>query len=249
MRGVHSQGRLRPGVFVKRRRRTGPRLQWIEAARESRLPGRPPGREAMAMIHQDVALVVQPGLLRPALAKQARVRVRCRLVRGVGASRPVAVHCRVAGIVRRRRRDIFALEALEPRPRLNERAVDSEVLVREQLPLPGLREHGLEEGLGHLTVEQALPILREHADVPDAIVHDQPVEQVLVALLHELLLAADAQDLEQQRAQQPLGRDRRPPCLRVQLAEPRRQLREDCIHERAQRPERMVLRMRCSGAM
>jgi hypothetical protein len=118
----------------------------------------------------------------------------------------VEVHRRVAGIVRRRRRDIFALEALEPRPRLNERAVDREVLVREQLPLPGLREHGLEEGFGHLTVEQALPILREHADVPDAIVHvqaDEPsVEQVVVELLHELPLAADAvQDLEQQRAQ------------------------------------------------
>jgi hypothetical protein len=44
------------------------------------------------------------------------------------------------------------------------------VLVREQAPLACLLEHGLEESLGNVPIEQALAVLGEHGHIPNGVV-------------------------------------------------------------------------------
>jgi len=70
------------------------------------------------------------------------------------------------------------------------------VLGREEALRLGLALHGLEEGRGHVTLEEAVPVLREHGRIPDGVIHaqaDEPAEQeVVVELLRELALAPDA---------------------------------------------------------
>ena len=148
-------------------------------------------------------------------------------MRRVAAGFAPEFHRRVAGARR-------SLEALVPGPRLDQRAAHGEMLVREQVRLARLGQH-------------PLAVLREHAVVPDRIVHLQPPEpaqeQVVVELLHQQPLAADrVQHLQQQRAQQLLRRDRRPAGRRVQRGEAWRQLRQDHVHHLPHRPQRMVLR-------
>jgi hypothetical protein len=99
------------------------------------------------------------------------------------------------------------------------------VLVREQIPIACLLEHGLEEGFGNVPIEQALTALGEHGHIPDGVIHVQahePAEQqVIVELFHQQSFAAHrVQRLQQQRPQQLLRRYRRSPSFGVQLVEP-----------------------------
>jgi hypothetical protein len=71
-------------------------------------------------------------------------------------------------------------------------------------------------------LEQPIAVLREHRRHPHRLVNPKPdepaVEQVVIELLHQLPLRADGiERLQQKRAQQPLGRDRRPTAVRVSL--------------------------------
>jgi hypothetical protein len=119
------------------------------------------------------------------------------------------------------------------------------VLVGQQSPLLGLRADLLEEGPGNVASEQPVPVLGKHRGVPDPVVHGQahepPEQQVVVELLHEQALAADAVEyLQQQRAQQVLRRDRGPADLGVELVELRRQFPEHDVHHRPQGAQGMV---------
>jgi hypothetical protein len=157
----------------------------------------------------------------------------------------VEIHRRVARIIGRRRGGVLALEALEAGPRLDQRAVNGEVLVREQVPLPRLGHHPIEKGARHLLAEQALPVLREHRGIPDRVVHLQAhepaIQQVVVELFHQLPLAPDrVQHLQQQGAQQLLGRNRGPADARVELGEARREFAQDGVHQRPHRAQRVV---------
>ena len=83
-----------------------------------------------------------------------------------------------------------------------------------------------------------LPILGGLAGVPHLIVHIQthePTEQqVVLQLLHQQPLAAHPiEKLQQQRSQQLLRRDRRPPVARTQLGELRQHLFQRHIHQRS----------------
>ena len=137
-------------------------------------------------------------------------------------------------------------EALLPGPGLDERAVDAEVLIAEQLAAAGLGQHGREEGGGDLAAEEPLAVLGEDGDVPDRVVRikaDEPAEeQVVVELFHQQALRADrVEGLQQQRPQQLLGRDAGPAHLAVQPVEQRRELGQGPVGHLVHRPQGMVL--------
>jgi hypothetical protein len=70
---------------------------------------------------------------------------------------------------------------------------------------------------------------------------DQRNSRVVIELLDQQQLAADrVEDLQQLRAQQPLGRNRRPPPCGVQPVELSRHVGQDLIDQGANRPERMI---------
>src|SRR6266404_5730388 len=101
-------------------------------------------RQPMAILHQHMAGIAELRLLAFPLARQPRFRIGSRLVAIVAALLAVKVHARIARIlvVRRglARFGVFALETFLPRPGFDQRAVDREVLVGEQLPPVGLRQ-------------------------------------------------------------------------------------------------------------
>src|SRR5512133_3844410 len=160
------------------------------------------------------------------------------------------VHGRVARVVGRR--PIFRLlalrpEALQARPRLDERAVHREVLVAHEAGAAS-RLHDLGEELRrHFMFEQSLPVPREGRVVEallDAIHVEEPAEQqVVVELLAEEPLAAHAVERHQQRRlQEPLGRDRGPADFAVHRVERRRERRQRLVGERLHPPQWVVLR-------
>ena len=89
---------------------------------------------------------------------------------------------------------------------------------------PRLRQHGRQEARRYLAIQQPVAVLGEGGGVPDRIVHaepDEPAEQqVEVDPLDQLAFGPDrVEGLQQQRPQQPLGRDRIPPRRRVERVE------------------------------
>jgi hypothetical protein len=154
----------------------------------------------------------------------------------------------IPGIVRRRARP----RALRPKafvtgPGLEQRAIDGEVLVRQESVLARLRHDGVKEFGRDLAGEQSIAILRKGRVVPDRVVHPEahepPKQQVVIELLDEQPLTADAiERLQQQRAQQLLGRDRRATHLRVHRLEPLRQARQRGVGHLANRPKRVLSR-------
>jgi len=131
-------------------------------------------------------------------------------------------------------------------PDLDKRPVDREVFVGDQPVVQGLCLHAVEEPVGDLTLEQPLAVLAEHTRCPDRLVHvesDEPAEQkVVVELLHQQPLAADGiKDLEGERAQQLLRRDRRAPDARVELGEVRGEILQDDVDDLPDGSQRVVL--------
>ena len=189
---------------------------------------------------------------RHAPAVEPGVRIGGRGVRVVAPPLAVEVALGVAPTARvARRRSIAAfrlgLEALHASEGLDQRAIDREVLVREQRPDRGLAQHRLEQPRGDVPVEQPVAVLREHRDVPDRIFDaeaDEPAEQqVVLKLLHQLALRAHrVERLQKKRTQELLGRDRGSADRRVQRRERGRERGEGSIHQGQNAPQRVVLR-------
>ena len=145
------------------------------------------------------------------------------------------------------RAGLLALEALERSPRLDQRPVHGEVLVREQVKPARLFHHGAEELARHLVLQQPRAVARKGRVVEARLVGLQvqkPAEQkVVVQLLAQQPLAAyRVQRHQQGRLQQPLGRNRRPSHRAVHRIEPRRQLRQRRVGQGFDAPQRMALR-------
>jgi hypothetical protein len=93
--------------------------------------------------------------------------------------------------------------------------------------------------------EQAVAVLGEVGVVPDAVVDghaDEPAVQQVAAhlLLYQLPLAAHREeDLDEHGAQQLLGGDGGPACVRVNQVEQATQLSKRFIDQRAHRTQRM----------
>jgi hypothetical protein len=85
-------------------------------------------------------------------------------------------------------------------------------------------QHSSEKSLRDLFVQQTLPILAEHRVIPDRLVHlhphKPPEQQVVLQLFDQHALTAHRiEDLQQQRPQQPLWRNRWAPHIGIQLRE------------------------------
>ena len=137
----------------------------------------------------------------------------------------------VAAAARRVVRVVLGPEALHRRPRLDQAAVDAEMLAREQAgDLRLIQNLGQKLG-GEVAREQAIPALREGRMIPDLIFDaepDEPAEQqVEVQPLHQLALRADrVERLQQERPQQLFGRDRRSSHAGIKVVEARRERRQ-----------------------
>lgn len=97
------------------------------------------------------------------------------------------------------------------------------------------------------TVGRDIAVDAEHRSISHHVVHaqaDEPAkQQVVVELLNELALAANGEkDLQEQCAQQLLGRNRRAASMRLAFVEQRTHVREDAVDQRTQGAQRMVLR-------
>jgi hypothetical protein len=91
---------------------------------------------------------------------------------------------------------IFPAEALDRRPRLDQRAIDREVIARQR-PLHLRLGQNRRKELGcDLSLQQPVTVLGERRMVPNRIIHAEtdkpPEQQVELQPLHQLALGADA---------------------------------------------------------
>ncbi len=107
---------------------------------------------------------------------------------------------------------VLGLEALHRRPCLHQRAIDREVIVRQQRFHLAVRQDGGQKYARHRGGQQPVAVLGEHRRHPDRVVnaeaHDPAEQQVILHLLHQLALGPHRkQDLDQVCPHQPLRRD------------------------------------------
>ena len=124
---------------------------------------------------------------------------------------------------------VLTPHALVAGPGLDERAVDTEVLAREQSALAGHLHRGVEQFRHRFVLDQPIAVLAEHQVVPHHLIDcqtDEPAEQQVGAdLLDGLALAANAvQHLQQHRPHEFLGRSAGTPAPDVGFVH-RRELR------------------------
>lgn len=174
------------------------------------------GNQPMTVVSEGVAHVAQPtGVV--AFAVKPSIGIGAGLVRVIAAAFAFEVAA-VAAIVTA----VFTTEAFVTSPSLDECAVNAEVLAREQAFVLGLLQHEIEELDDGVMLDQTFPILGKYGGYPDGIVHGQankPTKQeVVLGLLHELALRANAvEHLQQHGAQELLGRDAGAPAFDVGL--------------------------------
>jgi hypothetical protein len=145
------------------------------------------------------------------------------------------------------RRRILGMETPAVRPGLDQRAVHRKVVGAEQVRRARLLDHRLQQALRHLALHQTASILGIDRGVPHLVVQvqaDKPAEQnVVIQLLHQLRFAPDRiQNLQQQRAHQPLRRNRPSSAPRIERLEVQRQFAQSHVGHGADAPQRMVLR-------
>ena len=172
-----------------------------------------------------MARIRQLGLAAASLAREQRVGIGRRLMRIVAPRFTVEIDRRISRIIWRLAwGGRCRAETLQAGPRVQQGAVDREMLVGQQPGLPRLIDHGIKECRGHIAFQQAVAVLTEGRRRPDLLVHaeaDEPAKQdAVVDFFHQQPLAADrVQHLEQLGPQQFLGRNRGPPCGRVHRLE------------------------------
>ena len=205
-----------------------------------------PNHQARAVLHQDVPLITKDGSALPTLTEQARIRIGARFMRVVAAPLTLPVGVDIATTAGWRVvRTVLGPEALVAGPRLDQRAIDREVFSGQQPLLVGQAHDFGKERFDYFVLKQTIAVLREHRVVPDGVFDgeaDEPAEQQVVAhLLHQHALAAHrVQHLQQQRAQQLLGRDRRTAAVRVDRAKQPIEPLQRLIDQQPKRPQRVI---------
>ena len=120
--------------------------------------------KTIAVLHDDMPHVAQPRLATASLAIKLGIRVAGRGMSVVLAALAMEVGTVVALVT------ILRLETLVRRPSLDQRAIDREMIVRQQRPdLRVIKQLG-HELLQHLTALQAFPVLGESRRIPHPIV-------------------------------------------------------------------------------
>jgi hypothetical protein len=108
-----------------------------------------------------------------------------------------------------------------------------------------LRQHGSEKLRSDVALEQPVAVLGERRGIPHRVLNaepDKPAEQqIMVDPLDQLPLRPDRiKRLQQQRAHQPLRRDRLAAERRVELLELARQRFQRRIGDRTNHPQRVI---------
>jgi hypothetical protein len=138
-------------------------------------------------------------------------------------------------------------EAFVASPRVDQRAVDRDMLVRQQWRDVRMMQQRFHEASEQIAVLQSLTILRQRRRIPHRVVRRTPDEpagqQMVVQLLHQVPLTPYAVAYwQEQRAQQLFGRDRWTPRRGIQCADIAVQLTEHLAHQLASSPERVSCR-------
>ena len=191
-----------------------------------------------------MAQAAQPALAAIALAIEPRLRVGGAFVALVRALLAVKVALAVAPRAAIVIAAVPGPERLHRRPRLDQRPVHREVIPAQQTPHLAVFDDAVQELRRNLRLKKAVPVLAEHAGVPHRIVQPQPHEpaeqHIELELFHQLALGTDRiKRLQQQRPQQLLRRDRRPPRRRIERFELTRQRSQNVVHEPPDDPKRM----------
>jgi len=170
-------------------------------------------QQAVAVFHERVRPVGEFRWLAVTFAHEFRLGIGTGFARGVTALlAPEIDHAR-AITTRARRLAVFSLEALERRPRLDQRAIDREVLIRQQPLGARLLDDASKERPRDIVLDQARPVYRERRVIKrEALqIHVQePAKQhVVVEHLAEQALGPHRIQRDQETAlQQPLGGNR-----------------------------------------
>ena len=157
---------------------------------EGEEPADPPHTTEFDLAQQPDRLQPSEDLFDTRTLVQLGLRISCQSMRGIRPALATETHTGIARIIRRRHgRGVgFLLEALLARPGFDQRAVEREVLVGQQMMGLGLRQDLLEERRGHLARQQAVLVLGEDGHIPHRHVQietDKPAEQqVVLQLLH-----------------------------------------------------------------
>lgn len=182
-----------------------------------------------------------------ALASEQGLRVGARDVRLVRALLAAKVHLGVASLIRSGRLvgAVPGHHALVRGPRPQQRAVDTEMLVRHQLGPFGDRHHATEELAHHALLEEPLAIGAERRVIPDRLVQrhaDEPPEHhVEIDMLDQRTLRANRkQTLQQRRPQQAFRCNRRAATIGIQRIELRRHRAQNHIGQRFDPAQRMI---------
>lgn len=186
--------------------------------------GRAVGRAGLYVDHQAMS-VVGEHMAQVAGQRGRRVALAVQLRFGVGLGRMRVVAARLAAPVLGRVPlvgAVLAPQALVAGPGLDERAVDAEVLAREQPALVGHLHGGVEQLGDRVMLDEAVSVLAEDRVVPHGVFDgqaDEPAKQQFVLdLLDELPLAAHAvEHLQQHGPHELLWRDARAATLDVGL--------------------------------
>ena len=205
--------------------------------------------QRVAMLHQQMPRVAELRGGRVALAVQPRLGIgrRLRASRSSGARRGNRPR-RCGPSVALRPRLVFGLEALVRRPRLQQRAVDGEVLARRRSGgaspgrpprrRTGPRSHGPRAGRRFF-----VNVVASNACRVDRKVQEPLEQQVVVQPFAERPLGPDRVQRHQHgRLQQRLGRHARPARRRVHRVELAIELGQDRVHDLADPADRMIRR-------
>ena len=93
-------------------------------------------------------------------------------MRLIAAPFSMEVDRRVPRIVRRFLSTVvLGSETLQASPRLDQRTVHCEVLVADQLSLPGFGQHLIEKPARHLAINEPLAVLTERGRIPNRLIH------------------------------------------------------------------------------
>ena len=134
--------------------------------------------------------IAKLGLAALRLAIQAAVGIALAGVRFIAA--PLVVEIRAVAFFR----TVLWLEALERSPRLNQRAIDRKMLIRQQRLHARMIQQGLHEPLEHIAILQPLPVLGECGGNPNRRIRrqaDKPAkQQIIIQLLHQLAFRPQA---------------------------------------------------------
>jgi hypothetical protein len=152
----------------------------------------------------------------------------------------------IAGIVRCPVLFTLALKALQTGPSFDQCAVHGEVFIAGQVLFLRLFYYLAQKLACHIAIEQTIPILGKHGDVPHGLIQihaNKPAEQqAIIDLFHQQSFATyRVQHLDQLCPEQLLRRDRRAARICVHPIKSIRHTVERLIGHRANSSQRMVL--------